>query len=347
MKNKVGYVYDPVYLRHETGEHPENPQRLEAIMALLARSGLKERLALIEPRPATEKELALVHREAYITRIKEIGQAGGGYLDSETIISPGSFDAALYAAGGVIRAVDAVMAAEANAVFALVRPPGHHATPGQAMGFCIFNNVAIAASYALKKHGLKRVAVIDFDVHHGNGTQEAFVNDPAVLYVSTHQYPHYPGSGGIGETGRGQAAGTKVNIPLPRGCGDAEYQRVFEQIIIPVVKRFHPGLILVSAGYDPHWADGLAEMRVTVKGFAWMVSTIKALADELCEGRLVLGLEGGYNLEALAYSVKATFDVLLGETEIEDRLGPPPHYFPPDIDSLVAAIKKTHCLVSP
>jgi acetoin utilization deacetylase AcuC-like enzyme len=340
----VGYIYDPVYLHHETGDHPENRQRLEAIVSLMERSGLKKRLTLIKPRPAAIEELALVHHKTYIARIEEMGRKGGGYIDSETIMSPGSYKAARYAAGGTLAAIDAVMKDKVSAAFALVRPPGHHATPGQGMGFCIFNNVAIAAKYAMRKYSLTRLAIIDFDVHHGNGTQEAFAEDPAVLYVSTHQYPHYPGSGGIGETGTGRAAGTKVNIPLPRGCGDAEYERVFKEIIVPITRRFRPGLILVSAGYDPHWADGLTEMQVSVSGFARMVSMIKALAVELCAGRLVLGLEGGYNLEALAYSVKASFDVLLGEEKTEDPLGPPPHLFVPNIDSLIATIKKTHGL---
>jgi acetoin utilization deacetylase AcuC-like enzyme len=341
---KVGYVYDPVYLGHDTGAHPENARRLEAIVSRLERSGLKERLTLLKPRAVTVEELTLVHDASYVALIREVGQNGGGRLDVETIMSAGSYDAALYAAGGAIKAVDAVMEGTVNSAFALVRPPGHHATAREAMGFCIFNNVAIAARYAVKSLGLQRVAIIDFDVHHGNGTQAAFYDDPAVLYISAHQYPHYPGTGEIGETGRGRAGGTNVNIPLPRGCGDAEYGRVFTQIITPAVKRFGPGLILVSAGYDPHWADELAEMQVTVNGFARMVSLIKELADELCGGRLVLGLEGGYNLDALACSIEATFNVLLGETEIEDPLGPPPQLYAPDIDSLVAAIKKTHGL---
>ncbi len=341
---QVGCVYDPIYLRHDTGEHPESSKRLEAIISRLESSGLWPRLTLNKPRPATEDELALVHEKKYLDRIREAGRRGGGALDIETVMSPGSYDAALYAAGGTIKAVDGVMAGEVSSAFALVRPPGHHATPGEAMGFCIFNNVAVAARYAVKVLGLPRVAIIDFDVHHGNGTQEAFYHDPAVLYVSTHQYPHYPGTGEIGETGGGGAAGTKVNIPLPRGCGDAEYVRVFEEIIVPSVKRFRPALILVSAGYDAHWADGLAGMRVTVTGFARIVGIIKELADELCGGGIVLGLEGGYNLEALAYSVAATFKVLLGATEIIDAPGPPPRLYSPDIDSLITAIKKAHGL---
>jgi acetoin utilization deacetylase AcuC-like enzyme len=322
----------------------ENSHRLEAIISMLEKSGLKERLTLIKPRPATFEELTMVHDEGYVAHIKEVALKGGGWLDVETVMSSGSYNAALYAAGGAIEAVEAEMGGEVSSVFALVRPPGHHATAREAMGFCIFNNVAIAARYAIRKSGLKHIAIIDFDVHHGNGTQEAFYSDPAVLYVSTHQYPLYPGTGEIEETGNGQASGTTINVPLPAGCGDAEYERVFEKIVVPAVKRFRPELILVSAGYDSYWADELAQMRVTVTGFGRMVGIIKVLADELCGGRLVFGLEGGYHLEALAYSVKATFEVLLGETDIEDPLGQPPRGFATNIESIISAVKRTHGL---
>jgi acetoin utilization deacetylase AcuC-like enzyme len=213
------------------------------------------------------------------------------------------------------------------------------------MGFCLFNNIAIAAKYALAKFGLERILIIDFDVHHGNGTQEIFYDNPQVLYLSTHQYPHYPGTGSTQETGSGSAKGTTVNIPLPSGCGDAEYQEVFEQIVVPVAKRFSPQLILVSAGYDSHWADQLALMQVSVSGFAQMVKIIKGEAEELCNGRLVFSLEGGYNLTALAASVKATFEVLLGESNIEDPLGQTRYQWAtPDIAPLVKAIKEIHNL---
>jgi acetoin utilization deacetylase AcuC-like enzyme len=344
MDNKTGYVYDPIYLRHDTGEHPENAGRLKAIIAMLESTGLADRLTLIKPRPTTLEELSLVHEKAYIARIEEMNMKGGGFIDGETVMSLDTYEAALNAAGGVMAAVDAVMAGTVNSAFALVRPPGHHAAPGRGMGFCIFNNVAIAAAYALKKYSLKRIAIIDFDVHHGNGTQAVFDNEPSVMYISTHQFPHYPGTGNFNETGRGSAAGTKVNIPLPRGCGDTEYLRVFREIIVPVVKRYQPELILVSAGYDPHWSDELAEMQVSISGFARMVSIIKELADEFCGGKLVLALEGGYGLEALAYSVKATFEIMLGVKEPGDPMGPSPHQYTPQIDTLIDAVKKTHGL---
>ena len=343
---KVGLVYDPIYLKHDTGQHVENAGRLEAIISHLEQTGLKQQLPPIKPRPATAEELSLVHHEQYISYIQAVAQKGGGWLDADTVMSPNSYDAALYAAGGVIKATEAVMNGEVASAFALVRPPGHHATPQRAMGFCLFNNVAVAAKYALASYGLEHILIIDFDVHHGNGTQEAFYDNPQVLYVSTHLYPFYPGTGDIGEAGGGEAEGTTLNIPLPSGCGDAEYEQVFKEIVAPAAKRFKPQLILVSAGYDPHWTDELALMQVSVSGFARMVKIIKELADGLCNGRLVFSLEGGYNLTALAASVKTTLDVLLGNTDIEDRLGQPPYRIAvPDITHLIKAIKEIHALL--
>jgi acetoin utilization deacetylase AcuC-like enzyme len=340
----VGYVYGPVYLKHDTGQHVENAGRLEAILSHLEKTGLKKQLTLIEPRPALVEEIALVHQRQYIEEIEETARRGGGWLDSDTVMSPESYEVALYAAGGVIRAVEAVMAGEVASAFALVRPPGHHATSSRAMGFCLFNNIAIATQYALAKYKLERILIIDFDVHHGNGTQETFYHNPSVMYISTHQYPFYPGTGSVEESGSGAAEGTNINIPLPAGCGDSEYLKVFEQIIVPAARRFNPQLILVSAGYDPHWADGLAMMQVSVTGFSQMVRIIKGLADELCGGRLVFTLEGGYNLNALAASVKATFDVLLGNS-IDDPLGGSPHRSgAANLDRLIGVIKDIHKL---
>jgi len=342
---KVGLVYDPIYLKHDTGYHVETARRLEAIISHLEQTGLKQKLTPIKPRPATIEELSRVHQEQYISHVEEVARGGGGWLDGDTVMSPDSYAAALYAAGGVIEATGTVMNGEVNSAFALVRPPGHHATSRRAMGFCLFNNVAIAAKSAVAKFGLEKVLIIDFDVHHGNGTQEAFYVNPQVLYISTHQHPFYPGTGGIEEAGMGMAKGTTVNIPLPAGCGDAEYEQVFAQIVVPAAKRFGPGLILVSAGYDSHWADELALMQVSVAGFAQMVRIIRGLADELCGGRLVFVLEGGYHLVALATSVKATFDVLLGNADAEDTLGPSPgRVTAPDVTPLLRKIRETHGL---
>ncbi|RJO63325.1 MAG: histone deacetylase [Dehalococcoidia bacterium] len=315
---KVGLVYAPVYLGHDTGEHPENRQRLEAIILRLKESGLWEKLTHIAPRQATLDELLHVHSEKHIRFVRELAASGGGQIDADTLVSRHSFKAALYAAGGVASAVDAVMGGEVGSAFALVRPPGHHATYEQVMGFCLFNNVAVAAAHALDRYGLERVLILDFDVHHGNGTQDIFRDEPRVCYVSTHQSPLYPGSGDVDERG----AGNMFNIPLPSGCGDDQYERVYDEIVLPLGRRFRPQLILVSAGFDAHWADELASMCLSTSGYAQITRRIKALAHECCGGKVVFSLEGGYNLEALAGSVKAVFDVLMGNENIDDELGP-------------------------
>ncbi len=265
---RVGIVYDPIYLKHDTGEHVENPNRLVSIISHLEQTKLISQLTPIPPRPATVNELALVHQIQYINHIQSVARSGGGSLDFDTVMSSMSYEVALYAAGGAIRAAESVIEGQVDSAFALVRPPGHHATPNRAMGFCLFNNIAIAAKYIISKYGLERLAIIDFDVHHGNGTQAVFYADPQVLYVSVHQNPLFPGTGNVDESGSGEAMGTKINIPLPPGCGDAEYRLAFEQIISPAVKRFKPQFILVSAGYDSHWAENISQMQVSISGFS-------------------------------------------------------------------------------
>jgi len=318
---KAGLVYDPIYLEHDTGDHVENSQRLVVAISYLKETGIKEKLSCLPSRPALLEELKMIHAPDYISFVKSKAEKGGGWLDPDTIMSPKSYEAALYAAGGLMGAIEAVMKREVDNAFALVRPPGHHAIHDRAMGFCIFNNIAVAAKFALNKFNLNRILIADFDVHHGNGTQDAFYADPRVLYFSTHQYPFYPGTGWIDETGTGEGEGTTVNFPMTAGWGDEEYLRTFNEVLVPVAQRFQPQLILVSAGFDAHWADQLAMMRVSVKGFAQMVMILKELAAELCQGRLIFTLEGGYNLQVVASSIKAVFDVLRGNSEIDDPLG--------------------------
>lgn len=319
----VGYLYDPIYLKHDIGEHVENSRRLIAIMAALKESGLLDKMVAVPSRDATEAELTAIHSREHVELIQSVSRIGGAWLDGDTYADADSYQVALRAAGGVMNGVDAVMKGEVNHVFALVRPPGHHATRLHAMGFCLFNNVAVASRYALDHHRLSRVLIADFDVHHGNGTQDIFYDEPRVFYFSSHQYPHYPGTGSAGERGVGEAIGTTLNAPLPAYAGDEEYLQVYREKLVPAARQYKPEMILVSAGYDAHWADPLSAMQLTVGGFAEIAKILKGLADELCQGRMVLSLEGGYHLQALAHSVRATFEVLLGLPVSADPLGKP------------------------
>lgn len=320
-KRTVALLTSPVCQEHEIEGHPESGKRLAAILQALAQTDLPRRLLPLDAPPASAEYLSLVHDAAYVHAIEETAKSGGGWLDYDTSISGGSFRAALAAAGLVRGAVDLVMSDQAQAALALVRPPGHHARPHRGMGFCLFNNVALAATYALG-HGVQRVLIVDFDAHHGNGTQEVFYESPRVLYFSSHLSPSYPGTGAWDETGRGAGRGYTVNAPLPALTGDRGLERVYAEVLAPVARRFRPQLILVSAGYDIHWADPLVFLAVSVTGIARVVSIVRSLATELCPGRLVFALEGGYNLPALAASVIATLRVLLGETNVPDPLGP-------------------------
>lgn len=318
---RVGLVYDPAYLEHDTGAHVENAQRLTSTIEILETTGITDRLILVPAREATPEEIAAVHSTEYISQVQMICERGGGNLDLDTVTSPESFKAALMAAGGLISAVDAVIKKHVNSAFALVRPPGHHATCWHGMGFCLFNNIAIAAKYALAKYNINKILIVDFDVHHGNGTQDTFYTDPGIYYFSTHQYPLYPGTGHINEIGAREGEGFNMNVPLIPGCGDYEYQTIYEDILAPVAMRYKPQLILVSAGYDGHWADNLASMQLSVSGFARIAEILEVLALSLCQGNLVFTLEGGYNHSALAYSIAATCNILMGNKEFEDPLG--------------------------
>jgi len=295
---------------HETGSHPERPERLMAIHQRLRQSSLLGERAVLEPEPASVETVALIHDPAYIAEVEAFARAGGGWLDPDTIVCRASYDVALLAVGAAVQAVDRVLDGRSACAFALVRPPGHHAEPRRAMGFCLFNNIAVAAQHALSRRGLSRVAILDWDVHHGNGTQAAFYETDAVLFISLHQWPLYPGTGRADETGRGRGLGYTLNLPLPPGTGDREYLDLFDQVIGPRLAEYRPELLLVSAGFDAHRDDPLAMMEVTERGFAGMAARARRWADELCGGRLALVLEGGYNLTALSASVEATLRAL-------------------------------------
>jgi acetoin utilization deacetylase AcuC-like enzyme/formylglycine-generating enzyme required for sulfatase activity len=309
----TGFVYDEVYLRHHTGVgHPERPERLSAILRRLEKTGLLDRTVRLKPAPAEEKWLTAVHAPEYVEHVRRSCQGGARFLDSmDTPVSKDSFAAAETAAGGVLAAVDAVVEGKVRNAFCAVRPPGHHATRNRAMGFCLLNNVAIAARYAQQKHKLAKVLIVDWDVHHGNGTQAAFDDDPTVFYFSIHQYPFYPGTGSADERGRAKALGTKLNVPLPAGSGDREYKKAFEEKLRPAALAFKPDLVLISAGFDAHEHDLLGGMKVSTQGFAELTRTVKQIAQECCGGRLVSVLEGGYNLDGLADCAEAHVRVLM------------------------------------
>ena len=348
----VGFVTNPLHVEHAVEDHSEGPQRLQAVLALLEECGLLDRLERIEPRDASDDELALAHDPRFVETLRRTCAEGGGWADADTYIRPRSCEAAWQAAGACLAATDAVLSnrvrpdgrPSGRSAFCAVRPPGHHARPQQAMGFCLLNNIAVAAQYARQRHGLERVAIVDIDVHHGNGTQDCFYADPNVLYVSTHLYPYYPGTGAAHETGTGEGTGATVNLPLPAGCGDAEYRAAFELVVEPVVRRFRPQLILVSLGFDGHFADPLAHMALSVAGYGELASRLQSLADELCQGRLIFVLEGGYDLTAVSWGVRHVLELLLGEPPTPDPLGAAPERPAPDIEGLLAELRGTHGL---
>ncbi len=309
----TGLVYHPAYLEHDMGMgHPESPNRLRAIMQQLEQSGTLAKVTRIEPRKVEDEWITQVHSIAYLARLKDQAPVGGRVsLDPDTSMSPGSLTAAYLAVGGVLAAVDAIMAGQVEHVFCAVRPPGHHAEAGRAMGFCLFNNVAIAARYVQRKYGVTRVLIVDWDVHHGNGTQHSFEDDPSVLFFSTHQYPHYPGTGRASERGTGAGEGLTINVPMEAGEGDDEYRAIFHKTLVPAADEFKPEFVIVSAGFDAHKDDPLAGMGLTEQGYAELTGIVSGIAARHAQGRILSSLEGGYNLTALAASVDAHMTALL------------------------------------
>lgn len=308
---RVGFVYGDVYLQHKTGPgHPERPERLSAIVRKLTDCGELRELAAIEPGKAAEEWITSVHSSEHVASVRAAAQEASYAGSLDTPVCHESYEVALHAVGGALAAVDAVMDEKVRRAFCAVRPPGHHATEDQAMGFCLLNNVAIAARYAQKKHQLAKVLIVDWDVHHGNGTQAIFYEDPSVFFFSVHQWPFYPGTGAARERGVGEGEGTTLNVPLPRASGGREYRRAFEDQLVPAADDFRPDFVLISAGFDAHEDDPLGEMRLTADDFAELTRIVKSLADKHCGGRLVSVLEGGYSLEGLADSVAAHLRVL-------------------------------------
>lgn len=322
MSRKTGIVKDTRYLQHSAGfAHPESPERLAAIYEMLENPLMDWKFTHIKPREATHKEIEMIHSPSYVQFIASTAGQRCVYLDPDTSTSPETYEIAKLAVGGVCNAIDSVIKGEVNNAFAFVRPPGHHAEKDTAAGFCVFNNIAIGAMYAISKYGLNRILIVDWDLHHGNGTQHSFYKDPRILYFSTHQYPYYPGTGSLQELGNGEGEGYTINVPLREGAGDAAFVKIYRRILQPVVLEFKPELILLSAGFDTHFQDPLGGMRVTPEGFAAMARILLNIADTCCQGRFVAVLEGGYHIVGLTRSVKAVLEEMLDETHVtEDRL---------------------------
>lgn len=338
----TGLVFDTRFLGHDAGvedivktrhgsfrvspePHPSSSFIIQRIQEFLTGSGLSEQMVLIPARAASEDELAVYHTRDYIAGIRACAAGGPrqgswGDVDDETVISPGSFEAALYAAGGAMNAVSAVLEGRVRNAYALLRPPCHHALSNRAMGFCIFNNTVIAAHHARKVYGLERIMIVDWDVHHGNGTQDAFYHDPRILFLSLHQQDWFPHQAGeLEQVGSGAGVGYTINIPLPPGTGDRGYRAAFEQIVLPIGRQFRPQLILITAGQDASWLDPLAMMMMTMDGYRTISSLMVELANEVCEGRLVMLQAGGYSPAYVPYCTIAAIEPLVGvETGIVD-----------------------------
>ncbi len=351
--NTVGTLYDPLFLEHTHSGHPESADRLRAVMNLLHKEHALDEVTNLSFAAATEPELQQVHQHDYIAQVMTIAGFGGGMLGPDTYLNDASFDAAALAAGAGIAATQAVLRGDVQRALALVRPPGHHAFADHGEGFCLFNNMAFAAKTALTPDAfqrgmgaaikpLERVMIVDFDVHHGNGTQAIFYDDPRALFMSSHQMPLYPGSGYIDEIGSGAGAGSTINVPLFPGAGDVAFARVLNEVVVPAARRYKPELLLVSAGFDAHWRDPLAQLKVSLEGFANTVRGLCDLSDEFCAGKMVVIMEGGYDLSALSYGVLNTLRLLQGRP-VTDPLGPASSR-ETDISQILEAVNEVHQL---
>jgi len=318
---KTGIVYDPIFLNHNQPGHPENANRLRSIINELTEKKLLEKIEQVKSRVAEVDEISFCHNKEYVEYVKEFSEKGGGHLDPDTYSNKYSFESASTAVGGSIDLTKSVISGKLKNGFSLVRPPGHHALSNKSMGFCLFGNIAIAAKVALTQPGINRVAIVDFDVHHGNGTQALIGDDPNILFISSHQYPFYPGTGSINEIGTGEAERTIVNIPFQAGVGDTGFKAVYEEVVIPSIEKFNPDLILVSAGFDAHWDDPLANLTLSLTGFNWISRNLIELANKICTGKIIFFLEGGYNLDVLKFGVANSVRALLGIEMFEDPIG--------------------------
>jgi len=318
---KTAILKDNLFLEHIPDfNHVESPDRLRVIYEQLEQQPLKDILYFPEVEPATQETLALNHTPEHIRRIAATAGKSFSSLDPDTQASAMSYDAACLAAGAITGGMEMIVNGESDNGFALVRPPGHHAEAGRAMGFCLFNNVAVGARYGLQNLGMERIAIIDWDLHHGNGTQNSFYTTDKVLYISTHAYPYYPGSGGLAEVGAGEGEGYTVNVPLSGGQDDRNFSTIFKKIIVPVTREYQPDFIIISAGFDTYYNDPLGTMAVTEQGYAAMTRQLVDLADEICGGRILVALEGGYNLRGLRDGVLAVLGELTGDPQIPGKV---------------------------
>ncbi len=342
----TAYVTHPRCVEHDLPEHPEHAGRLRAVWSRLDEAGLSPRMTRIEPTAAAPDAILAVHTPDYLDLLERISaQPHLVRLDADTYVLPVSYEIARLSAGSVIEAAACVARGDADNALAAVRPPGHHATGERGMGFCLLSNIAIAARYVQQHHGIERVMIVDYDVHHGNGTEAVFYDDPSVLFASIHQYPIYPGTGALEDTGTGDGTGYTINVPIPGGHGDASYAAIFEHVIWNAARRYQPNMILVSAGFDAHWADPLAGTNLSLTGYAHISRELVKMADELCDGKIAFMMEGGYNLNAVGYGWANIARLLLGDAEIIDPLGlAKTERSINDLQLILNAVKKIHNL---
>lgn len=340
----TAYVTHKRYPEHTFAGHPEHAGRIESVWQQLESSGLTNRLSNLRPNPATAEQILSVHTQDHLTQLKLVSQQDEiVFIDPDTYALPASFDIARLSAGGVIRAIDEVMLGKVDNAMAAVRPPGHHAVPSRQMGFCLINNIAVGARHAQKAHGAKKVLILDYDVHHGNGTQDIFYQDNTVMFISIHQSPFYPGTGHIGETGTLDGHGYNLNIPISGGYGDEAYKSIFDDIIWGAVEKFDPDLMLISVGFDAHWVDPLAQMKLSLTGYDYLARECIKMANKVCKGKIVFVMEGGYDLKALGHGWRNIAYALLDEDELSDPYSDAPSSFgAKDIQSDIRQIRLLH-----
>ncbi len=339
------YATHPRYTEHDYPGHPEHAGRIRTVWKQLQATGLDSQMESVIPQPVSTDLIKTVHTEEYLNILQWISTSGQNNvrLDADTYALPTSYEVARLSAGGVISVVDAVLSGQASNGLAAVRPPGHHAMPDHGMGFCLLGNIALGARHAQNNYGLKKVLIVDFDVHHGNGTQAMFYNDNSVFFISSHQYPFYPGSGAFDETGKGIGSGYTLNIPLAPGHGDESLAAIYESVVWPATERFQPDLIMVSAGFDAHWDDPLAALNLSLTGYDHITRELIRMAQKLCDGKIIFVMEGGYNLNVLAHGIENIAHALLGQDIVNDPFGES-NMREPAIKPIIKRIQEIHKL---